>query len=119
MPSKFCLGCKELFKVVPGGSASRCPACQAGLEARMNARPKGNTTQRGLGWAHQRKAKALLSQPGLLCVRCGLPGTEQDPLTAGHSEDRSRGGADSPLQPEHRSCGSRAGAQLRQQKKRS
>ena len=118
MPKKFCLGCRVLFTPTTE-SPSRCETCQAGLVARMNARPKANTTARGLGAAHQRKAKQLLSQPGLVCVRCGLPGSEQDPLTAGHSEDRSRGGVDSALQPEHRSCGSKAGAQLRRGKKRS
>jgi 5-methylcytosine-specific restriction endonuclease McrA len=107
VPSKFCLGCKALTT-----NGSRCEACQAKAEARSNARPKANTTARGLGWAHQRKAKILLSQPGLVCVRCGRPGTPGDPLTAGHSQARSQGGADSALQPEHRSCGSRDGAQL-------
>lgn len=108
MPAKFCLGCRTLTR-----NGSRCEACQADVDARANARPKGNTTARGLGWEHQRKARALLRQPDLVCVRCGRPGTADDPLTAGHSEDRSRGGRDSALQPEHRSCGSRAGAELR------
>jgi len=111
MPAKFCLDCGELTR-----DGSRCADCQQERTARINARPKGNTTARGLGWMHQKRTRELLKQPGLVCVRCGLPGTPDDPLTGGHTVDRSRGGVDSPLRPEHRSCGSRAGAQLRRSK---
>lgn len=110
MPARFCLDCGVLQRT--GGS--RCAACQEALRLRQNARPKGNTTQRGLGADHRRRARELdLANPATVCARCGLPGTAEDPLTAGHVIARSQGGGDGPLQPEHRSCNSRAGAELR------
>lgn len=108
MPKRFCLDCRRLFDATTGDS--RCPTHQAALEARMNRRPKGNTTQRGLGWKHQQRAKQEISQD-MTCWRCGQPATESDPITADHSIPRSQGGVDSPLRPAHRSCNSRAGAQ--------
>lgn len=109
MPKRFCLDCKVLFSASTG--RSRCPSCQSALEARMNARPKvRSTTARGLGWAHQKRKRAEVSQD-MACWLCGLPGTEQDPITADHEVPRAQGGQDSPLRPAHRSCNSRRGAQ--------
>jgi hypothetical protein len=108
MPSKFCLDCKDLFKVMPDGSASRCPACQAGLDARLNARPKANTTARGLGHAHRVRAKAVVAA-AQCCQRCGCPPTPGNPLTAHHTRARSKGGQDSPLIALCRSCNSKIG----------
>jgi hypothetical protein len=78
----------------------------------MNARPKPNTTQRGLGAAHRARAKALLAV-AQVCEICGRPPTPTDPLTADHTTPRSQGGAESPLRAVHRSCNSRDGATLR------
>jgi 5-methylcytosine-specific restriction endonuclease McrA len=110
MPKRFCLNCKALFPADTG--KSRCPPCQAALESRMNARPKGNTTERGLGWAHQQRARQEISQD-MTCWQCGQPATESDPITADHQTPRAQGGGDSPLLPAHRSCNSRRGAQQR------
>ena len=110
MPKRFCLECKQLFAADTG--KSRCPPCQAALESRMNARPKGNTTQRGLGWAHQQRVRQEID-PAASCWICGQPGTESDPITADHQTPRAQGGRDSPLLPAHRSCNARRGAQQR------
>lgn len=108
MPSKFCLDCRALFTVEPGGSASRCPPCQAGVTTRMNSRPKANTTARGLGAAHRAKAKAVV-EAAQVCALCGMPPTPGDPLTAHHTQARAKGGQDSPMVAAHRSCNSRVG----------
>jgi len=110
MPKRFCLDCKQLFDAASG--KSRCPTCQAALDARMNARPKGNTTTRGLGWAHQQRAAREID-PAASCWICGTPATESDPITADHETPRAQGGRDSPLLPAHRSCNARRGAQQR------
>jgi len=106
MPAKFCLDCGELTR-----DGSRCTDCQQERTARINARPKGNTTQRGLGAAHRARAKAVL-EAAQVCAICGQPPSKADPLTADHTIPRSQGGGDSPLRAAHRSCNSRAGGQL-------
>lgn len=110
MPMKFCIEptCKQLFKVEPGGSTSRCEDCQAGLDARMSARPKGNTTQRGLGYAHRVRARAVVAA-AQVCSRCGQPPTPANPLTGHHTTARARGGQDSPMVALCRSCNSSVG----------
>ncbi|MDH6134644.1 5-methylcytosine-specific restriction endonuclease McrA [Kitasatospora sp. MAA4] len=110
MPKRFCLDCRQLFPAPKG--RSRCPVCQAALEARMNARSKGNTTRRGLGWKHQQRVRAEISAD-MLCWICGRPGMASDPITADHEVPRAQGGGDGPLRPAHRSCNSRRGARLR------
>jgi 5-methylcytosine-specific restriction endonuclease McrA len=111
MPKRFCLDCKQLFAASTG--RSRCPTCQAALEARMAARPKTrSTTARGLGWSHQKRKRAQISAD-MACWICGQPGSDDDPITADHTVPRAQGGADSPLRPAHRSCNSRRGAQQR------
>lgn len=66
--------------------------------------PQGSTR----AW---RKLRALyaatLPQP---CWRCGHPITPTQPWQLGHIVDRADGGDDTRLAPEHRSCGSSAGA---------
>jgi len=106
MPAKFCLDCGELTR-----DGSRCTDCQQERTARINARPKANTTQRGLGAAHRARAKAVL-EAAQVCAICGRPPTKADPLTADHTTPRSQGGGESPLRAAHRSCNSRAGGQL-------
>jgi 5-methylcytosine-specific restriction endonuclease McrA len=113
MPAKFCLDCGELTR-----NGSRCEDCDTERTARRNARPKANTTQRGLGHAHRARAKAVLAA-AQVCEMCGMPPTTADPLTADHTIPRSRGGGDSPLRAVHRSCNSRAGAQLQHDKRRT
>ena len=106
MPAKFCLDCSELTT-----NGSRCPDCEEQRTARRNARPKGNTTQRGLGQAHRVRAKAVIAA-AQVCAMCGMPPTQEDPLTADHTIPRAQGGVDSPLRAVHRSCNSRAGGRL-------
>ncbi|WP_034088847.1 HNH endonuclease [Streptacidiphilus albus] len=112
MPKRFCLNpdCKVLFDATTG--RSRCPACQAELDTRMNSRPKANTTDRGLGWQHQQRARESVSQD-MACHICGGRATESDPMTADHQTPRAQGGGDSPLLPAHRSCNSRRGGRQR------
>lgn len=52
------------------------------------------TTQRGLGWQHQKQRKALLAKhrDGDLCEHCGEPMFKTQPLQADHSVPRSLGG---------------------------
>lgn len=106
MPAKFCLGCGELTR-----NGSRCEECTEEWTARRNARPKANTTKRGLGHAHRMRAQAVVAA-AQVCAECGQPPTKEDPLTADHTIPRSQGGADSPLRAVHRSCNSRAGGRL-------
>lgn len=106
MPAKFCLDCRELTT-----DGSRCRDCAEQRTMQRNARPKRNTTQRGLGQAHRVRAKAVLAA-AQVCEMCGQPPTKEDPLTADHTIPRSQGGVDSPLRAVHRSCNSRSGGQL-------
>lgn len=110
MPKRFCLDCRYLFDAATG--KSRCPTCQTALDARMNSRPKANTTARGLGWDHQQRARQEINQD-MACWMCGECATESDPITADHEIPRAQGGHDSPLLPAHRSCNARRGAQQR------
>lgn len=74
----------------------------------------GNTTQRGLGWAHQRRREQLLAVhlDGTPCARCGKPMYLAQRLDAGHTQDRALGGG-LPDRLEHRRCNRQAGAYLR------
>lgn len=110
MPAKFCLDCGELFTPTPEES-SRCGDCGETRRLQRNARPKDNTTMRGLGQAHRVRARAVVAA-AQVCAMCGRPPTKADPLTADHTIPRSQGGADSPLRAVHRSCNSRAGGRL-------
>ena len=102
MPVKFCLGCRKLTK-----NGSYCETCEAANKhARDAARP--STTQRGLGWRHQRKATQVTADVEV-CPRCGQPPTKDNPITAHHTVARAKGGADSPLVPLCRRCNSQIG----------
>jgi hypothetical protein len=52
------------------------------------------TTQQGLGWAHQKRRKALLAQhiEGALCDECGKPMYSWQNLDADHTVERALGG---------------------------
>lgn len=52
------------------------------------------TTQRGLGWEHQKQRKRLLAKhrDGDLCDYCGEPMYKSQPLQADHTQPRSLGG---------------------------
>jgi len=54
----------------------------------------GETTARGLGYAHQQRRAALLRLhiEGTLCWWCGLPMYRRQGLAADHSRARARGG---------------------------
>lgn len=103
MPAKFCLGCGELTR-----NGSRCEDCQQERDARINARPKGNTTQRGLGYAHRVKAKAVVVA-AQVCTRCQQPPSPSNPLTAHHTTARAKGGGESPMVALCRRCNSAIG----------
>ena len=101
MPRRECLDCRTLTT-----NGSRCPTCTA-----AKSRARGTTTQRGLGWDHQQAAAQILNGAEL-CAHCGQPGTEADPLEAGHRTARANGGSNdiTNYQPEHRSCNRSKGA---------
>lgn len=72
---------------------------------------KGTTTQRGLGWQHQRQRAALLRchVDGTLCWWCGKPMYRSQELAADHSTARTHGShrlADRLL---HRKCNEQRG----------
>jgi hypothetical protein len=105
MPQRECLDCRTLTT-----NGSRCPTCTA-ARSRVRDQQRGTTTQRGLGWDHQ-KAAALILDGAEVCGRCGQPGTDTDPLEAGHRTARANGGTNdlSNYRPEHRSCNRAAGS---------
>lgn len=53
-----------------------------------------NTTQRGLGWKHQKQRARLLTKhvDGTLCWWCGEPMHKSQSLAADHTVARARGG---------------------------
>ncbi|MGW3808843.1 endonuclease domain-containing protein [Micromonospora sp. NPDC005113] len=80
--------------------------------------PRGTTTQRGYGWAHQQaRTQALERMPdGQPCTRCAQPmyRNEAQLLDLDHNEDRRtyRGLA-------HRTCNRRAGQAKAQARRRA
>lgn len=73
------------------------------------------TTQRGLGWKHQRARARLLAKhrDGTPCPRCGKPMYRTQNLDAGHSKDRALHGPHVEADRlEHRRCNRAAGAAL-------
>lgn len=106
MTKRECLDCRGLHS----GRGPRCPGC-TGQRQQQRDQQRGNTTQRGLGWDHQRTREQLLAN-ATVCAVCGLPPTDTDPLTAGHITPRVHGGSNDPsnYQPEHASCNYSKGA---------
>jgi L-asparaginase II len=67
------------------------------------------------GAHHQLSAKARAiynADPDTTCARCHQPRRPGDPWTAGHKTDGAIATSIDDYQPEHRSCGSRAGQAL-------
>lgn len=85
MAQRPCLDCGSLT------SASRCRTCHLAGE-RERDRQRGTRQQRGLDATYDRNRRALLAA-ATVCAVCGLPGTADDPLTAGHITPRSEGGS--------------------------
>jgi 5-methylcytosine-specific restriction endonuclease McrA len=73
----------------------------------------GTTTQRGLGWSHQKRRAYLLRNltDGTPCAHCGQPMYRTQKLEADHTLPRSQGGttADRLL---HMRCNRQLGGQL-------
>ena len=110
MPKRWCIGCRRLFDMDSTGTL-RCPACQAPVTARRNARP--SSSKRGLGWKFSERKKADAAyQQAVTCHWCGQPFTASDPKTADHVQPRSQGGAEGPIVAAHRSCNSSRGGKL-------
>lgn len=106
MPKRECLNCRTLFS----GTGSRCPPCATARD-RTRDQQRGTTTQRGLGWDHQQVREQLLAN-ATVCAECGLPPTDDNPLTAGHVIPRAHGGSNDPsnYQAECATCNYRKGA---------
>ncbi len=76
--ARLCPGCGAV--VDPG--VADCRTCR-----RERDRARGTTTERGLGWQHQRRRAALVRSGDTTCWLCGKPGSwtdPDDPLTADH-----------------------------------
>lgn len=106
MARRECLDCWGLHS----GTGPRCTACTRHRQRQRDAQ-RGTTTQRGLGWDHQQAREKILAT-ATVCAICGLPPTDDDPLTAGHITPRVHGGTNDPgnYQPEHASCNYSKGA---------
>ena len=102
MPMKFCLECGKLTR-----NGSRCEECQPEFDRRRE-QARGTTTQRGLGWQHQKRARRVVANVEQ-CPRCGQAPTKDNPITAHHTTARAKGGADSELMPLCRRCNSQIG----------
>ncbi|WP_459804987.1 HNH endonuclease [Herbidospora sp. RD11066] len=82
MPRRECLDCETLHS----GSGPRCETCRLKRQ-RVRDAERGTTTERGLGWEHQ-KARALLLADQPACHWCGAwPATHAD-----HVQQRALGG---------------------------
>ncbi|MFC3986805.1 HNH endonuclease [Streptosporangium jomthongense] len=100
MPLRECLACRGLHR----GTGPRCGPCTTQQDRARDA-ARGTTTERGLGWSHQQAAKLVLTD-ATTCAICGLPPTEDNPLTAGHIIARVDGGTNEldNYQPECQRC---------------
>jgi 5-methylcytosine-specific restriction endonuclease McrA len=96
-------------------AAQRKPATAVRPAHRFaSAKPKLNSTQRGLGTDHQRRRKALLPAAiGKRCPFCGLPMLIGQKLELDHSIPRALGGRHGDRMA-HAVCNRRAGARLGQ-----
>jgi 5-methylcytosine-specific restriction endonuclease McrA len=77
-------------------------------------RHRGTTTERGLGYAHQKDGRRLkaVHRDGDLCWRCGQPMYKWQALERDHVTPRAYGGADGPAVLAHAHCNRSAGARL-------
>lgn len=82
--------------------------------------PKGKTSERGYGWAHQKAREAwrpVVDAGAANCVRCGRPIAPGSPWDLGHTVDRS-----GYTGPEHMRCnrqdGGRRGNRVRWARRR-
>lgn len=82
----------------------------------MGRRDTRTTTQRGLGYAHQKaRAQAVIAlKDGTPCPRCGQPMWRNQAryLDLDHIIPRSMGGGDGPKVLTHRRCNRRAGQRI-------
>jgi len=64
------------------------------------------TTERGLGWEHQKRRKAAVAAfvPGTPCAYCGEPMWNVRQLDLDHVLPRAAGGARGPVRLVHRAC---------------
>jgi hypothetical protein len=86
----------------------------------VTSRDPRTTTEKGLGYAHQRLRRTLLATlvPGSRCPRCGEPMWPRfQALDLDHAVPRSQGGAGGPSRLCHSTCNRRHGAQLVNEKR--
>lgn len=97
MGRKPCLDCGTLT------TKTRCLGCTRAQSRARDAR-RGNRHARGLTSEYDRN-RAILLANATVCAVCGLPGTRDDPLTAGHIIARANGGTNdlANLRAEHAS----------------
>jgi hypothetical protein len=89
---------------------SRCLTCTA-VRQRARDAQRGTTTERGLGWDHQRQRDQQVTEVPY-CERCGHTGSIRNPLTGEHTTPRAHGGTDVDMTL-CRSCNSSRGATVR------
>lgn len=91
---KPCLNCGVLHR-----NASRCDACQAAYDQRVN-QTRGSATRRGYGTGWQKIRKAVLARHrrihGEQCPGWGRPAHPAKDLTVDHVVPKARGGTDAP-----------------------
>lgn len=90
-----------------------CPDLTTNVRCTAHTVDRGTTTERGLGWDHQkRRAKLMQFAIGTICELCGeliLPGQK---LHLDHSTPRAHGGQHGD-RIVHGECNDRAGATVR------
>lgn len=81
---------------------------------RRRALDPRSTTERGLGWDHQKRRAAALKvfREGEPCPLCGYPMSRRQRLDLDHVTPRVLGGTDGPSRMAHATCNRRAGAVL-------
>jgi 5-methylcytosine-specific restriction endonuclease McrA len=77
-------------------------------------RPRGTTTERGLGWDHVKDKRRLMAahRDGDPCWRCGRPMYKWQRLERDHVTPRALGGMDGPAVLAHAYCNRSAGGKL-------
>jgi 5-methylcytosine-specific restriction endonuclease McrA len=84
MKLKICVGCGRLKEQSP------CVGCSGEYQRRRDAR-RGNSSQRGYGYAHRRNS-AHVGVGSTHCPRCGSTYTHDNPMTRDHIIPKSKGG---------------------------